>query len=151
MRLQVTYKGDRAVADERSDWRDSGLSQRHRAWGYDCPCLDVDGLVVEYDRAEPKALIEYKHDAFAGTRGANREALARLGDRAGVPFLVVRYRREPWQFWVTPANKVAKRASTETHPMSERQFVTLLYRLGSRNLPADLARTLSDVEPQVAA
>lgn len=151
MRIAVTYKGDRAVADERNDWRDSGLSQRHRQWGYDCPCLDVDGLVVEYDRAEPKALIEYKHLASAGAQGANRKALARLGDRAGVPFLVVRYRREPWQFWVTPANSVAMRASSSTHAMSERQFVSFLYRLGGRDLPADLAETLSSAEPQVAA
>ena len=151
MRFAVTYQGDRAVADERSDWRDSGLSQRHRHWGYDCPCLDVDGLVVEYDSAEPKALIEYKHVASPRSAGANRKVLQRLGDRAGIPFLVVRYRREPWQFWVTPANDVAKRASTSTHAMSELQFVTLLYRLGARQLPAAVTDMLSDTEPEVAA
>ena len=150
--MKVTFAGDRAVADERSDWRDSGLSRRHRDWGYDCPCLDIDGLVVEYDRAEPKALIEYKHAAHGpvSVTSTNRKALARLGDRAGVPFLLVMYRREPWQFWVTPANDVARRASTTTHGMSERQFVTLLYRLGAREVPAELARALSDIEPAYA-
>ena len=48
------------VRRERSGWRDEWISKRHRLWGFDCPAVDIDFLMLEYDRSVPCALIEYK-------------------------------------------------------------------------------------------
>jgi hypothetical protein len=51
----------RDVAKERSGWRDLELSQRHRAWGFDVPAVDIDYFLA-YDNGKAVALIEYKHE-----------------------------------------------------------------------------------------
>ena len=48
-------------AHERHNKRDEILSAKHRRWGYDVPAVDIDFLLVEYDRAKVQALIEYRH------------------------------------------------------------------------------------------
>lgn len=40
----------KAVAEERNGWRDERISKRHRQWGRDCPAVDIDFLMLEYDR-----------------------------------------------------------------------------------------------------
>ena len=34
------------VRPERTGWRDEKLSQRHRMWGWDCPAVDIDFLLL---------------------------------------------------------------------------------------------------------
>ena len=43
------------VRAERTGWRDEGLSQEHRKWGFDCPAF-------EYDTECASALVEYKNE-----------------------------------------------------------------------------------------
>ena len=50
---------------ERTGWRDQALSERHRAWGWDCPALDMDFVMIEYDNGKATALVEYKHEQAA--------------------------------------------------------------------------------------
>lgn len=48
-------------AYERSGWRDMELSGRHRIWGFNCPAVDLDFLMVEYNLGIAIAVVEYKH------------------------------------------------------------------------------------------
>jgi hypothetical protein len=42
------------------DWDNQALSNRHRDWGYDCPAVDLDFIVV--NKGKIAALVEYKHN-----------------------------------------------------------------------------------------
>ena len=53
------------VAPERTGWRDEKISLRHRMWGFDCPAVDVDFVMVEFDRARVVAIVEYKNPKLA--------------------------------------------------------------------------------------
>lgn len=48
-------------ADERSGWRDQEISLRHRKWGFNCPCTDLDFMLLEYNHGAPVAVVDYKH------------------------------------------------------------------------------------------
>ena len=50
------------VRAERTGWRDEELSQEHRKWGFDCPTVDIDFLMLEYDTGRASALVEYKNE-----------------------------------------------------------------------------------------
>lgn len=114
---------------ERTGWRDEELSRRHRRWGFDCPAVDLDFLVIEYGLGEVGALVEYKHYAASAIdlSHPSYRAVAGLADRCRVPFFVVRYWPESWSFRVAPANALA--ATEGGGPMSEMEFVALLYRM----------------------
>ena len=49
------------VREERTGWRDARISARHRLWGFNCPSVDLDFLLVEYHLGKPVGLVEYKH------------------------------------------------------------------------------------------
>ena len=69
------------VRQERTNWRDQELSARHRTWGFNCPAVDLDFLMVEYNIGKPVGLIEYKHfkrgvsrdSPITQTRGASED------------------------------------------------------------------------------
>ena len=46
---------------ERLGWRDERLSERHGHWGFNCPAVDLDFVMLEYNHGKPCALVEYKH------------------------------------------------------------------------------------------
>lgn len=128
------------VKPERTGWRDQALSLRHRKWGWDCPCIDIDFLLLEYDCGEPKALVEYKHeDADAQTSGhPSYRALRKLANSASIPFFAVRYAGDFEWFRAVPLNVYARNWMDEPSEMSEQEWVTLLYRMGDREVPADI-------------
>lgn len=134
------------VKPERTGWRDQRLSLRHRQWGLDCPAADIDFLLAEYDHYQPVALIEYKHEfaAPAMTKDATRRVLANLGNAAKLPAFGVRYADDLSWFRPVPLNDRAKQELPEVVRMSEKGFVTFLYRLRGRTIPAAIACTLSD-------
>ena len=132
-------------AYERTHWRDEKLSQRHRnRWGFDCPMTDIDFLVVEYDEAEPKALVEYKHieNKQVDLSDANYRALTKLADLAKLPFYNVRYGADLKHYLVSPVNEVAQSFLSASQLMTERQYVEFLYLLRGRVLPPRLAAIL---------
>jgi len=59
---------------ERTQWRDQKLSERHRAWGFNCPAIDIDFLMVEFHTGKPVAIIDYKR--YTGSiKNLNQKAL----------------------------------------------------------------------------
>ena len=141
------------TAHERTGWRDMALSQRHREWGFNCPAVDLDFLVAEYNVGEPVALIEYKHERARrpDLRQATYRALRSLSDSAGLPFAVVYYRREPWRFLVMPANERAVAFYRGTQSLSERRFVRSLYVLRERVVEATVLARLDDTQDDLAS
>jgi len=127
--------------DERSGWRDLGLSIRHRLWGHDCPIVDIDFLVVEYDEKKPIALVEYKHEHAKNPNfdDANYTTLKTLGDWAGLPVFNARYADDYSWFKLTPLNAMAEaRLPPEHRMMTERQYVDFLYWLRGRLIPPEV-------------
>lgn len=127
-------------SEERTGWRDEALSRRHRLWGFNCPMVDIDFLVVEFDQARVCALVEYKN-GFAPPQYAshpNYRALADLADRAKVALFACRYSSDFQTFRAVPLNAQAKRHLPQAQDLDERAWVALLYAVRGRPMPADL-------------
>ena len=128
-------------AEERTGWRDEALSKRHREWGCDCPAVDIDFLLIEYDHAEPKALVEYKNQHAAPitvSKNASLIAMAKVATRANIPAFIVRY-ADDFSWWkVCALNQIASNFLPETEEppmMDEIGWVTLLYKVRNRKIP----------------
>lgn len=143
------------VRKERSGWRDLGLSLRHKLWGWNCPANDIDFLMVEYDMAQPVGIVEYKNEhADPQTMNIDHpsmKAIAELanGYRAGIPFFFVRYTDDYHGYFVTPVNARARQWLPTRTDMTEREWVTLLYHIRGRNVPAEVWRDIADVDAAV--
>ena len=96
------------VRQERTGWRDEGLSQRHRHWGWDCPAVDIDFLMLEYDNGKASALVEYKneHAKPQYVSHPTYQAMINLGDRAGIPVIACRYSDDFSKWRVVPLNNL---------------------------------------------
>jgi len=132
------------TAPERTGWRDGHLSERHRKWGLACPALDIDFLLLEYDRGRPTALVEYKgeHAPAQLPSHPSYRALADLGNRAEIPFFAVRYAQD-FSWWkIVAINRPAKRILPERQMYSERQWITFLYNLRGLQPPEDIFELL---------
>lgn len=135
------------VKRERSDWRDQALSHRHRDWGYDCPAVDVDFLLIEFHQGEPKALIEYKAEWAQMPNDRALRAMRALANNSKIPLFVVFYNSEHWWFRVVPCNAWARAAVNTITTLSEHQYVALLYRVRGAVFPRALAATLNTYIP----
>lgn len=136
---------------ERSGWRDEEISARHRAWGVNCPAVDLDFLMVEYNVGAPVALVEYKHHRAQepNLKHATYLALVDLADSAGLPFVVAFYWPKAWTFRVLPINGFAKRTYSGKGLLSERRFVESLYHLrGLKIEERVLANLNTTTDPQ---
>ena len=135
------------VRKERTGWRDQRLSERHRRWGWNCPAVDLDFLMLEYDRGKAVAVVEYKnvHAAPQYPIHPTYRALIDLGNRAGLPVFGVRY-ADDFSWWrVTPLNDLAKKWVPQQTRMTEEEWVTVLFRIRGTEVPPDLF-TDKDVE-----
>ncbi len=132
---------------ERTFWRDEGLSQRHRLWGYDLPAVDIDFLLIEYDRGIACALVDYKIEfsAWPDLNSASFRAMIDIASNRFVPIpaFIVRYAADfSWydviglnlESWAWMRSKVQR--------MTERQWVEILYRLRGYEPPNDLWQKL---------
>lgn len=124
----------REVSKERSGFRDQALSERHRLWGWDCPAVDVDFLLIEYDSGKVCALVEYKSESAPSQKASHPSyrAMKDLANRADIPFLVCRYSDQFTRFHVIPMNNYARAYVPDRVLMSESQWVELLYRIRGR-------------------
>ena len=129
---------------ERSGWRDQRVSQRHRQWGYDCPALDVDFLMLEYDTGKVVALVEFKHERAAPVNAGHpsMRAICDLAVRADIPAFVCRYGDDLSWWYPSPLNDQARAFLPEAKHLSEREWVELLYRLRGRKLPSEWSEQL---------
>ena len=135
---------------ERTGWRDREISSRHRRWGFECPAVDVDFLLIEYHRAEPVAIVEYKHYRAARPQLSqpSYRALLALAERAPkLPFLIARYWPDTWAFEVTSVNNCAQKLFGPLCRLSERQYVTALHALRSAPVHERVLRHLNDCPP----
>jgi hypothetical protein len=148
------------TAYERTGWRDEAISGRHRQWGFNCPAVDLDFLVVEYNLGLPVGLVEYKHvnARMPDPQHPTYRALKDLADNyAGgpLPFMLVFYRPDVWSFRVHPLNDVSRRFYAQSADfdgvsihLTERRYVKSLYLM--RSLKVD-ERVLSACRDTLAA
>jgi len=132
----------KTVKKEQTAWRDERISLRHRQWGYDCPALDIDFLMLEYDRGRAVAVVEYKHEDAQIVRLGHPSirAITDLADRAGVPAFVVRYADDFSWFYPTPLNDRARGICAGGQRLTEHQWVVVLYRCRGRPMPSEWSR-----------
>ena len=144
---------DRPVRGERTGWRDQKLSERHRDWGFNCPAVDLDFLMVEYNVGLPVAVVEYKHH-MARMPDFNHPTYRALRDLAdgykggGLPFMVAFYWPEVWAFRVIPANEVSRKWFEPCEALTERDFVTRLYRMRAMTIRREVLDRLNTWYPQ---
>jgi hypothetical protein len=126
---------------ERTGWRDERISRRHRQWGWDCPAVDIDFLMLEYDRGQPAALVEFKHERAGVIRISHPsvQAITNLGTRAAIPAFTCRYADNFSWYYCTPLNDAARALLPKATRLSEREWVELLYRCRGRTLPKHLS------------
>ena len=131
------------IRQERTGWRCQAISERHREWGFNCPAVDLDFLMAEYNYGKPVALIEYKdrRARLPDIRHATYRALAALANgyaEGALPFIVAFYDPDAWWFRVIPVNQAA--IEHYRHCMddvlSEQRFVKSLYLMRKRTLNA---------------
>ena len=130
---------------ERTGWRDSKLSLRHRQYGANTPMMDIDFLCVEYDRCQPSALIEYKNEHAPPQMASHPsyQTLIALGNRAELPVYAVRYADDFTWFRVIPQNQRALEFVPHRTEMTEAEYVKLLYKLRGHNAPQGVLDGLS--------
>ena len=128
------------VKQERSGWRDLALSNRHRMWGWDCPAVDLDFLFLEYDKGQPVAIVEYKHEKASAQYASHPtyQAMINLGTRADIPVFAARYKGDFTEWIVVPLNDIAKEKLAQRKNMTEREWVTFLYELRGYTPPEQL-------------
>ncbi|MEA1928277.1 MAG: hypothetical protein U9N73_08715 [Candidatus Auribacterota bacterium] len=121
---------------ERTNWRDAKLSKRHGAWGFNCPAVDLDFVMLEYNYGIPCAIIEYKHikAQVVNPTHANYKALAKLADGykdGPLPCFIARYDPNNWSFQITPLNEKAAQYYKHclNEKISEQRFVKSLHLL----------------------
>jgi hypothetical protein len=141
--------GRARTTSEHRVFADRELSDRHREWGHDCPAVDLDFLLCEYNHGAPVAIVDYKHSAADLSRTNQRtyETLGRLYDEHGqqIPFFIARYWPDTWAFKVHPENDAAhawmqrvlsEAATTTWVDMTEQEYVSALYWLRKDALTA---------------
>jgi hypothetical protein len=146
---------DDGVRQERTGWRDQEISARHRLWGFNCPCVDLDFLVAEYNIGKPVALIDYKHFLAKPPmlEHATYRALADLADGykdTPLPFFIAFYWPDIWAFKIIPVNEYGKKfCSPNARIICERDYVKGLYVLRKLVLDAHLEAKLNTQLPGV--
>ena len=142
------------TSNEQHYKRDAWLSSRHRTWGYNVPAMDVDFLMVEYDKCVPKGIIDYKHEhAILDLTNVGAKTLCNLGNMASIPAFIVQYghsNQDGWwgevpedskpYFVIWPLNEHANRFMLSNNLKSSEQineisFVEFLYQLRGRKIP----------------
>ncbi len=138
-------------AHERTGWRDAELSARHREWGVDCPAVDLDFLLLEYNVALPVCLIEYKHykAQTIDLDHSNYRALIALADRGEpLPFFAAYYWPRIWAFRVVSLNaKALEVYRTSPVELTERRFVSSLYWMRGLVVKEKILAKLQDQLP----
>ena len=137
---------------ERTGWRDAALSLRHGSWGFNCPAVDLDFVMMEYNHGKPCALVEYKHKSAKAVdpKHATYRALIDLADKYSdgpLPCFVAVYDPEDWSFTVQPLNERATKHygwCVGIH-LSEQRFVKSLHLLRKSVLTAEDEAAISQL------
>lgn len=135
----------REVRLERTNWRDEGLSQRHRKWGWDCPMLDIDFLALEYDKGKASAIVEYKNEHAEPQYASHPsyQAIIDLGNRAELPVIACRYSDDYMKYKAVALNEYAKKYLPNREEFDELGWVNLLYRIRGREITKEVLSGMS--------
>ena len=115
-----------------TDFGDGAISDWHRSLGDEMPAVDLDKVLIEYDRGRPKAVIDYKHvnsknvDWVSPSFSAMRELCsARTYE---IPLMVVRFDDRLTEFAVQPVNLTASAilSGNPRRKMTEQQYKIFL-------------------------
>jgi hypothetical protein len=122
------------------------MSERHRLWGFDCPAVDIDFLVIEYDFEVPRALIEMKYiSADIDQSKASLKSLTNLANAAKIPFFIVTYFNDIngiRKYRIEQKNKYAEEIIIEKKDLTEKEYVSLLYKIRGRIIPLSVYEKL---------
>lgn len=126
-----------------SGWRDARLALVHSAWDIPLPAAGVGLPMVEYDRGEALAVINYmRRDAVLPMLSDEFAAYKALGslhrpDGPQQPFLTALYDPRNWAMRLFGHNDSARDliGADGWVSVTEEHFVRLLYRLRGRKLP----------------
>lgn len=137
-----------SVKPETHGFRDESISRRHRLWGFNCPAVDIDFLMVEYNVGKPVALVEYKYylakrPDFAHATYRSLRLLADGYNEGPLPFFLSLYSRDDWSFRVIPVNDTAKQHFQDGEHLSELEYVKRLYRMRRMVLAATIMPNLN--------
>ena len=113
------------------------MSERHRRYGSNAPAVDLDFVLIEFDDCCPRAIIEYKNE-FASPQyitSPQFQVLINLANAAHLPAFAVRYAADFSWWLVVPLNDEARKHLPERKRMSEKEYVSLLYRVRGREAP----------------
>lgn len=140
------------VRPERTGWRDESLSRRHRDWGFNCPAVDLDFLMVEYNLGKAVCIVEYKHARarMPDLRHPTYRALADLADGyrgKGLPFMLAFYWPGIWAFRVTPVNALAKEWFEGACELTEAEYVGRLYAMRQNKIQVEVLGRLNVERP----
>ena len=147
---------------ERTGWRDQEISGRHRTWGFNCPAVDLDFLVVEYNLGLPVGLVEYKHfhARMPHKDHPTYRALRDLADSYAdgpLPFMLAFYWPDVWAFRVYPLNDVSHAFYSqvpdfdgESVLLTERRYVKSLYLMRKLKVDEHVMSHCCDALPEVA-
>lgn len=121
-----------------TDYNDAVISDWHRTLGWNMPAVNIDFLMVEYDRGQPKAVVEYKHQNAKNihydhpTFRAVRELCSPRVDE--LPFFLTVYTHDFSQFRVRPMNVAAwqQLSSPVTKNLSEGEYIQLLTKVRNK-------------------
>jgi len=142
---------EKSVLPESMGFRDMDISNRHRLWGWDCPAVDIDFLMCEYNLGQPIGIIEYKHHNIGGINKNNisYKVLKNLADQRinPIPFFIVLYWRDIWAFRVIPMNDKAETFVNQPTMMTEYEYVGMLYRIRRNMLKQEIAEKLNKALP----
>jgi len=143
---------------ERTQWRDQNLSERHRKWGFNCPAIDIDFLMIEFHVGKPIAIVDYKR--YTGSiKNLNQKsinAISILANNSNIPFFVVFYWDGVWAFRIKAINHIAKNTLQqhnldENKILTEQEYVYFLYRLRNIKLTKEeekLIKSLNNKFPE---
>lgn len=147
------------VKKERTGWRDFEISKRHRKWGADCPSVDLDFVMLEFNYAKPVAIVEYKHNKtkesppFCAKRYKALKNLANGYEDHQLPFFIAVYWKNPWRFQVHPKNDAAeshyKHVAKEI--ISEKRFAKSLHLLRKEELEDDDKQAIADLDDVICS
>lgn len=137
------------TAYERTGWRDQEISGRHRKWGFNCPAVDLDFLMVEYNLGYPVGLVEYKRYTAQqpNLKHPTYRALKKLADLAEIPFFIAFYYPDIWAFKITTVNEYSKKYYDDK-TYTERQYVKILYEIRSRRIEESVFNRLNNSLPK---
>lgn len=114
---------------ERTGWRDQEISARHREWGQNVPAVDLDFILIEYNRALPVAVVDYKRNSGQSINldHPSYKAIAVLaGD---LPFYIAFYDDKQWWFRIVPMNDAARRWFKDNQILTEYEYVVRMFQM----------------------